>query len=138
MPNGSDDRMPIRRPQVEDLTERPIVGAVREAGEFAADVGGDAVTAAVKLTRALLVLILLPILAIPAISAVQASWSAAWLKLLWMYAALFALAALAWIWVFKRDWRGRMDRRSARLNALEDTAELRRRALEPAEDARRP
>lgn len=137
MPNGSDDRMPIRRPQSEDLTERPLVGAVREAGEFATDVGRDAATAAVKLTRALLVLILLPILAIPAISAVQASWSAAWLKLLWMYVALFALAALAWAWVFKREWRGRLDRRSARLNALEDTAELRRRALEPAEDAPR-
>ena len=119
----------IRRPSAGDFTERPAVAALRKGGETVAEATGEAARTSVKLTRALLVLFVLPIVALPAVMSTQASFTRGWLQLLWVYAAVVGLAAVAWVWGFRGEWRRRQSGRASRLNDLEDTSELRRRAL---------
>ena len=119
----------IRRPLADDLRERKIVRAVRSAA-------GPANTAArgsLTLGRALFVFLALPLLGLPAVMAFGFSIGPGWLQLACIYAALFGLGALAWVWGFKAEWRGRLTRRANRLSDLEDTSALRMRSLDRVE-----
>jgi hypothetical protein len=124
MRENSSETCRIRRPIADDFSEPPLVGALREGGEAAS----GAAKASMRIVRPLLALFLLPIVTLPAVMRVEFGL-AQWAKLLWVYAAMFGLAAIAWSWGFRGEWRGRLRRRSARLNMLEDTSRLRRRLL---------
>ena len=124
----SDGKVRVRRPRAEDFREAPLVAAVAETGDIAA----ESTAAARSGVRQLLVFaglaLLLLALTAPLIGKVRGGLPEGAGGLAWLAGIAFfgvSFYALG----FKPIWRAKLGRTRTRIDGWEDTAELRRTAL---------